>query len=117
MADKKKTVSATTEKAQDLTRAVVVKESEAPFGHAFEAKFRRLTVLASDVGTYDIMNPSPTPGSATTTPSITELETIYATNPIVIKAINIRTMIVRPSQKAEKLPATRPERMFKEGPP
>ena len=31
--------------------------------------------------------------------------------------MNIRTRMVRPSQKAEKLPATRPERMFSEAPP
>ena len=37
------------------------------------------------------------------------LDTMYATN--------IRIIMVRPSQNAEKLPATRPERMFREAPP
>src|SRR5678815_5893211 len=31
--------------------------------------------------------------------------------------IDMRTMIAMPSQYAEKLPATRPERMFSDGPP
>src|ERR1043166_8140902 len=32
-------------------------------------------------------------------------------------ATNMRTMMTRPIQKAEKLPATKPERMFSEAPP
>src|SRR6266513_6376368 len=32
-------------------------------------------------------------------------------------ATNIRTMMTRPIQKAEKFPATKPDRMFNEAPP
>ena len=82
MVDERKTTSVNTQKVEDLTRAVVGNH---------EAKFRKLVVLNADTGTYDIMNPNPTPGSASTPPSITEFETIFATNPIINKGINIRT--------------------------
>ncbi|VVB58129.1 Phage Mu protein F like protein [Candidatus Anstonella stagnisolia] len=50
----------------------------------------RITVPSLDVGTYFFQNPSVTPNTASDTPSISDLESTYWTNPLVHKGVNLR---------------------------
>ena len=50
----------------------------------------RITVPSLDVGTYFFQNPSATPNTASSTPSIDDLETTYWTNPVVHKGVNLK---------------------------
>lgn len=54
------------------------------------AKFRKLTLPSTDVGTYYFQNPTVVPDTASTSISFQEMEKLYWTNPLVNKALNIR---------------------------
>jgi len=57
---------------------------------AQRAQHRKIVLPSYDVGTYDTETPTITPDSTDSAVTISELERIYWTNPIVNKAVNIR---------------------------
>ncbi len=50
----------------------------------------KFLIPSVDTGTYDFNTPSATPDTASGAPSISDLEQIYWTNPLIHKAINLR---------------------------
>lgn len=54
------------------------------------AQHAKIVISSTDAGTYYFENPSIQPDTATSVPSISNLETIYWKNPLVHKGINLR---------------------------
>src|SRR3954468_22709573 len=78
-----------------------------------------LSVTGPYESTAMVTGPIPRKPNATRPNANTAGATINAPMPckLTIYATVMRPMIVMPSQYAEKLPATRPDRMFSDGPP